>query len=445
MDTQNSALSPSEKRDLRIKKWLAAENIQFNSPEAKETFQQRESRVDAAIRLQIPDRIPVWLQDIGFFPARYTGITFQKMMYDDAAMASAIMKVMEDFQPDLYWPIASTPGKALDILDCKQVRWPGGHGFSPNMPMQYIEGEYMKADEYNALLFDPSDYILRVYLPRIVGSLSAFQKLPTLRRMLNGYPGLQIGMSLADPEVVAAFKCFYEAGLEMQKQAAILDKLQKDMRSAGFTPACGGGSLPPFDVMSDTLRGMKGVMLDMYRQPDRLLEAIEKITPYMVENLVNMAVKSGNPRAMLGMHRGSDGFLSKKQWETFYWPGYKKLALALIAEGITPVFFLEGNVTSRLEYFTELPKGWAMGIFDTTDVYKAKQILGGHMCISGMMPVSVLQMGTPDEVKAAAKELIDVVGKDGGFIMGPRSVLDEAKPELVKIWVDFTREYGQYR
>jgi len=37
---------------------------------------------------------------------------------------------------------------------------------------------------------------------------------------------------------------------------------------------------------------------------------------------------------------------------------------------------------------------------------------------------------------------IDVVGKGGGFIMGPRSAIDEANPELVKVWRDFTREYG---
>jgi uroporphyrinogen-III decarboxylase len=269
--------------------------------------------------------------------------------------------------------------------------------------------------------------------------------LPSFKKMWSGYAGLQIAASLADPQMVAAFKAFYEAGLQMQKQGVVMESLQKEIRSEGFAPVAGSGSLPPFDVVSDSLRGMRGVMLDMYRRPDKLLEAIDKILAYLVKTLVASADASGNPRAMLGMHRGSDGFLSKQQWETFYWPGYKKLALALIEEGISPVFFLEGNVTSRLEYFTELPKGWAMGIFDTTDIYQAKKVLGNTMCISGMMPVSLLQVGTPDEVKAYARKLIDVVGKDGGFIMGPRSVLDEVNPDLVKVWADFTRDYGRYQ
>ena len=86
-----------------------------------------------------------------------------------------------------------------------------------------------------------------------------------------------------------------------------------------------------------------------------------------------------------------------------------------------------------------------MGFFDSTDIYRAIEILGNSMCMSGFMPLSLLHAGTPEKVKAYAKELIDVVGKDGGFIMGPKSAMDEANPELAKVWFDFTKEYGVYK
>ena len=41
--------------------------------------------------------------------------------------------------------------------------------------------------------------------------------------------------------------------------------------------------------------------------------------------------------------------------------------------------------------------------------------------------------------------LIDVVGKDGGYIMARRAPMDHTDPELVKIWIDYTKEYGVYR
>ena len=58
--------------------------------------------------------------------------------------------------------------------------------------------------------------------------------------------------------------------------------------------------------------------------------------------------------------------------------------------------------------------------------------------------MSLLHAGTPQEVKDYCKKLIDVVGKDGGLIIAPKSVLDDAKPENVRAMIAFTKEYGVY-
>ena len=42
------------------------------------------------------------------------------------------------------------------------------------------------------------------------------------------------------------------------------------------------------------------------------------------------------------------------------------------------------------------------------------------------------------------KKLIDVIGKDGGFVLSPRSSTDEANPKNLKAMIDFTKEYGVY-
>ena len=49
---------------------------------------------------------------------------------------------------------------------------------------------------------------------------------------------------------------------------------------------------------------------------------------------------------------------------------------------------------------------------------------------------------------AGKSTLLNVVAgeykPDGGYIMGPKSAMDECNPELVKVWFDFTKEYGVY-
>ena len=52
-------------------------------------LQERERRINDAIALREPDRVPV-MCIFGFFPARFAGITFEEAMYDyDKGMTSS--------------------------------------------------------------------------------------------------------------------------------------------------------------------------------------------------------------------------------------------------------------------------------------------------------------------------------------------------------------------
>ena len=118
--------------------------------------------------------------------------------------------------------------------------------------------------------------------------------------------------------------------------------------------------------------------------------------------------------------------------------------MALIDAGLNPCPFFEGGYNEWLQYLKELPPGKVMGLFDRSDLVKVKKELGDRMCIAGGMPITLLQTGTPEQVRAETRKLIETVGQDGGFIMSCSSVLDEAEPELVKVWMEATKEYGVY-
>ena len=77
-------------------------------------------------------------------------------------------------------------------------------------------------------------------------------------------------------------------------------------------------------------------------------------------------------------------------------------------------------------------------------MFKAKEILGDVVCLKGNVPLSMLVTGTPDDIMAYCKKLIDIVGKGGGFIMDASTVVEDAKPENVRAMFDFTKEYGVY-
>lgn len=131
-----------------------------------ELFREREKRVYDAINLKEPDRVPVMVLS-GFFPAYYAGITCKEAMYDIDKIMQAWPQFLEDFQPDMTDNPFTTRflGTVLDALDYKQLKW-AGRGLDDMSSYQFVEDEYMKEDEYDQLLHDPTDFIIRTYWPR---------------------------------------------------------------------------------------------------------------------------------------------------------------------------------------------------------------------------------------------------------------------------------------
>ena len=207
----------------------------------------------------------------------------------------------------------------------------------------------------------------------------------------------------------------------------------------------GGISKAPYDVIADTLRGTQEMMGDIYRRPETVLKAMERLTPLMIKFGASGPEASGNPIVFMPLHKGADGWMSDEQFKKFYWPSLKAVIVGLIEEGCVPFLFAEGGYNSRLEYLKELPKGHCFWLFDQTDMAKAKEIAGGTTCIGGNVPISKIITGTPEQIKEICKKLIDTAGKGGGYIMGMGCSADEAKADTMHAMIDFTKEYGVYK
>ncbi len=445
MEKQRDELSLDEKQEAMFQKWLSPEGLEFASSETEKSYKERVTRIKDAIQLRkVPDRVPV-IPTTGFFPCFHAGITPEDMMYDYDKLYMAYKKYTLDFEPDAHLGLFHAgPGKIFDILDYKIFVWPG-HGTSPEHSYQYIEGEYVKADEYDDLIQDPSDFFRSVYLPRVFGALEPLQKLSPLTGILMmPFAGPNL-IPYGLPDVQDAYKALLEAGSESLKWGMVSAAFDKEMAESGFPNLFGGFSMAPFDAIGDCLRGTKGIMLDMYRQPDKLLEALEAITPILIKMGVSYTNVSGNPMVLIPIHKGADGFLSDEQFKTFYWASFRKVLVGLIEEGCVPCVFAEGGYNSRLEVIQDLPKGKALWMFDLTDMARAKEIVGKTACIGGNMPIVLLTVGTSQDVRDYARKLIETVGKGGGYIMLAGAVIDKAKSENVRAMVDATKEYGVYK
>lgn len=435
-----SSMSAAEKRAFRLDAWVRGEGAKFESDEARKQYVARAQRFRDALELRQPDRVPVAGLG-GAFLYRRVGVPQKATLYDRwEEAAKAVIKFQMDFQPDSTASTFMMSGASMEFLGQTNMKW-AGYGLPDDVQYQFVEQEYMKGDEYTAFLTDPSDYVARRFLPRLYSSLRGLSKLPWF-----GADGVQVGgrviSAFLDPELQEALAILKKAAeMSVVPMKVMMDTAAR-LAGMGFPKLFMGYGAAPFDVLGDTLRGTRGIMTDLYRCPDNVLKACERILDLSPIPDIPLGAP---PLIMMPLHKGDDTHISRKQFEKFYWPTFKQIMLNMIDDGLIPAPFAEGVYTQRLDFLTEMPEKSVLWFFDRTDMHKAKDILGGHSPIMGNVPITIIATGTPEQVKERCKDLIDYCGKGGGYILCSGTQLDDAKEDTVKAMIDFTKEYGVYK
>jgi hypothetical protein len=409
------------------------------SPE--ELYAERLTRVKDVVALKETDRVPVF-GPYQKYPYNFGGITLKEAMNDYAAAREACHKFVDYFQPDLdFGPVLAYPARTMDLLGWKAFKWPG-HGLPDDVMYQYIEDEFMTADEYDEFIYDPSDFMQRKWAPRQFSALKGFEHtVPWRRFMWSGW--FNFGF-FTNPEMQETLRLAIEAGNEMNTWWGSQVQYWGEVKEKGIPMAYAAWDWPPFDILGDTLRGTRGILTDMRRHPEKLLKALEVATRIFVE-YGEGAASAELPYCWVWMHKGASSFMSDEQFKTFYWPFLRDGMIQLIDKGVIPVVYCEADIESRLEHFRDIPAGKVIYHISQTNLAKAKEVLGDVACIMGNVPNSLIAHGTPDEVCEYTKKSIDIAGKGGGYIMDTAVMLDEAKPENLKAMIDTAKEYGVYR
>jgi uroporphyrinogen-III decarboxylase len=437
-------LSWQEKREERFKRWLSPPDVKFENKQAEKLYKDRVTRFIKAIKMEEPDRVPVWLPT-GNYPAYWAGADFRTLMYDYVTMRRIWVQYMEAFgDMDTFSGPALVPsGRIAEALNTRLQKLPG-LGLPDDAAMnQFVEGEYMKADEYDLFMADPTDYYLRVMAPRTIGLFESFSKLPPVR---NLYGEAWVAM-LADPDIRHTFQTLMDLADEHRRHLQANMEINDYIRSKGYPSVFGWGPMvgAPFDHFADTLRGTHGIVMDMYRQPEKLHEAMDFWVDLSIKGSVKNFPMTSSPICIMPLHKGDDTFMSDKQFETFYWPTLRKLFMAMVEEGLVPMPFAEGRYNNRLKQIADTPKSAVVWYFDQTDMAQAKKILGNTSCIVGNVPTSVVKTGTVAQVKEYCRQLIESCAPGGGYILSAGAHIDKGKFDNLKAMMDAAKEFGVYK
>ncbi|MEJ2403338.1 MAG: uroporphyrinogen decarboxylase family protein [Candidatus Thiodiazotropha sp.] len=413
------------------------------TPEAKAAYDARFQRIMDCVNLKQPDRMPVVLYAT-FWLAKYGGITCQELMHDYDKLMEVSERSVLEFDPDVTAPhfLNCGIGNVLEKLDFKQLQWPG-HGVGENQPYQYLDREYMMADEYDDFLFDPTGYYLQKYLPRVAGAFSGLDQLPVFPGM--AYLRLAGGIRpFAKPGVREAFEKLAAAAEEAEIFFNHHLEFVQRVKAHGYPLANGVIAVSPYDYIADYFRGATGMMKDLFRHKDKLHQLLDKACTMLTRQTIAGAKASGHPIVMIPVHWAPDAFMSPKQFNEFWWPPFRKMMMGMIDEGLIPMPLWEADCTKRLETIKDIPEGKAIYWFERTDMVKAFEVLGDRVALRGNLSPSLLTTGTPKEVDAAVKHLVDNVWNQGGKLIldAAFGIPDETPVDNVRAMFDAARNYA---
>jgi uroporphyrinogen-III decarboxylase len=390
-------------------------------------YQERLSRYVTAMRNEKPDRVPI-RPFVAEFTATYTGMTCQEVVHDYTRAFEAAVRCARDFDWDAVVPnmvyvwTGLTQAMNLRYYGIPGLGIPADKGFNYIEPPE--EQAWMRADEYDHLIADPTGFLYEVWFPRVSADAVRPGEPNTYRNNLAFVKG---GMAM--------LQYFYAFGPQIAR-------LREE---CGTVSAIAGIFKAPFDIIADKLRGYVGLTLDMHTQPDKVLQACEALMPHLVHVGLTTADPARQVPIGFWMHRGCVPFINPRQFETHYWPTLKPCIEEFWKHGHQTLFYAEGKWRHHFDAFRELPDRSIVFHCDQDDIFEVHRRLHDKFALSGGIPNVLLSFGKPEEVRDYVRRVLAEVARDGGYILDAGAIMqDDTRVENVRAMTEAGREFGAY-
>ncbi len=392
--------------------------------EDSNSYTDRLSRYLTAMANRQPDRVP-FRPFAAELTATLTGRTCQQVTHDYHQAFEAVIDTCKMFQLDaipasmVYVWTGLTQSLGLKYYGIPGIDVPAETGFQYLEPSE--DDAFMKADEYDELIDNPTAFLYTKWLPRVSAKIGGKDEFDRTTAIVK-----------ATADMFEYFNAFIPHIERMKAE------VQTPSAIAGIFKA-------PFDILADKMRGYIGLTMDMFTQPDKVLKACEALMPHLCRVGLDSSDQNGLAPIGYWMHRGCKPFVSEGVFESHYWSTVKPIIEEFARAGRQTLFYAEGDWSMHLNSFRELPDASIIYHVDKSDIFEVSKVLSDKFCLSGGVSNMVLAYGTEEETRKICTDILKTVPKNGAYIMDASAIMqNEISPANFKVMYETCMELGGY-
>jgi len=387
-------------------------------------------RMDVAMRLGVPDRVPVMCQlALGHY-FLHSGLDAIEIWHSSDAFAEALIRLQGRYGFDGI--LVNLPGRDPDWRKAvTRVEWRGDERI-----ITWKNGWYTTA---------PADDNPHVY------QADGTRYFPTFDEIEPDE------LFYVEPYDLSGITYPYSWGFDGERAEPgpeffppwHHDTIRQVVERTGGQVSVHGEIFSPFAQLMELLDYTNGLMA--------LMDDAEKVKACL-DRLADGAIELGCGQARAGAHAvlmssafAGAGLISRAHYATFVLPYERKVIDGIHARHDVPIYthtcgaigdrldLMEATHTNGIDTLDPPPLG-------TVELADAKRQIAGRMFIKGNLdPVNTVLFGSRYDVRAAARERLRIGAPGGGYILSTAcSVSPAAPPENIMVLREAVEEWGGY-
>jgi uroporphyrinogen decarboxylase len=192
------------------------------------------------------------------------------------------------------------------------------------------------------------------------------------------------------------------------------------------------------------MRGFERIFVDFVENPEFVWELLSRVADFWIahftkilevaDGAVDLAFTADDIAGQRGL------LLSLPMWRKFIQPHHARLNQAIHQFGVKVIYHSDGAVQRAAPGLIEMGIDVLQALqfsAEGMDPAYLKDHFGERLCFEGGVSVqTTLPFGTPEEVRAETENLIRILGKGGGYILGPSHAIQAGTPPE-NIWAMF--------